>query len=124
MKSNQRTISLWQDMVDVFESPIWRIFRSKFSNFGDDQRGMDVLLNDGRARLVEPYLEGITGDMVRGKYEHYDGKPGWGGLDVRMLGTLDQTEVVSGHLLLDRYDDYQQGVKKLRNQQRQRGLAK
>ena len=104
MKSNPNTIKIWQDMLTVFESgPRLALYR--FFVFKDDQRGMDVLLNDGRAKLVEPLPGGITADMLVGRAStHAD-------LAVRLL---DQTEVVSGHLLRNRKALYEQNLKELK----------
>ena len=103
MKSGPKTIKIWQDMLNVFNSgPRLALYR--FFVFKDDQRGMDVLLNDGRARLVEPLPRGITTDMLAGRFSAY------ADLAVRIL---DQTEVVSGHLLRNRKTMYQQNLKEL-----------
>ena len=63
MKASEGTIALWSDMLDVFQMP-GPIGWYRRLNFQDEQRGMDVLLNDGRARVVGPLPEGITEDMV------------------------------------------------------------
>ena len=104
MKSNAKTIKIWQDMLDVFESgPRLALYR--FFVFKDDQRGMDVLLNDGRAKLVEPLPGGITPEMLTGRAgANAD-------VDVRLL---DQTEVVSGHLLRNRKTLFEQNLKELK----------
>ena len=103
MKSNPKTIKIWQDMLNVFESgPRLALYR--FFVFKDDQRGMDVLLNDGRAKLVEPLPRGITANMLVGRTDAN------ADLDVRLL---DQTEVVSGHLLRNRKAFYEQNLKEL-----------
>lgn len=105
-------------MLDVFADPIWRVFRNKFFEFGDDRRGMDMLLNDGRASsggaVPVRYYDGHDSFL---NYDGYDRRPGWGGLDVRLL---DQTEVVSGHLLLDRSDEYKRGLQQLEDKKRKR----
>lgn len=104
MKSNAKTIKIWQDMLDVFASGP-RLALYKFFVFKDDQRGMDVLLNDGRAKLVEPLPGGITPEMLTGRAgAHAD-------VQVRLL---DQTEVVSGHLLRNRKKLFDQNLKELK----------
>ncbi len=104
MKSSANTIKIWQDMLNMFESgPRLALYR--FFVFKDDQRGMDVLLNDGRAKLVEPLPRGITTDMLVGRFEAN------AMLDLRLL---DQTEVVSGHLIRNRKDLYNDNLKDLR----------
>ena len=53
-------------MLDVFNSgPRLALYRAIV--FKDDQRGIDVLLNDGRANLEEPLPNGITADMLKGR---------------------------------------------------------
>ncbi len=110
MKSNEFTIKLWQDMLNVFESG-WRTYFWRLISFKDDQRGMDVLLNDGRARLVEQYPTGITSDMLLHRYSSRSE------LNVRLL---DQTQVVSGHLLKNRRKQYDQNLAELQRQGRDR----
>ncbi|KAK4691568.1 hypothetical protein P7C71_g5457, partial [Lecanoromycetidae sp. Uapishka_2] len=103
MKSSEHTIKLWHDILDVFEAgPHLALYRAL--SFKDDQRGMDVLLNDGRARLVGPLPEGITANMLKGKYVSSHT------LDVRLL---DQTSVVSGHLLKNRKEQYEKNLAQL-----------
>lgn len=106
MKSNARTIKLWQDMLDIFNSG-WRTAFWRLTVFKDDQRGMDVLLNDGRARLMEPLPNGITKDMLDGKYSEA------AELDIRLL---DQTAVASGHIMLNRRIEYEQNLDQLRSE--------
>jgi hypothetical protein len=105
MKSNKETISLWSEMIYVFEAPWWRmgLYRSRL--FQDDQRGMDVLLNDGRAGIVEPLPSGITNDMIP-KSDHQKRR-----LNVRLL---DQTQVVNGQLFMFRQHTYEANLEKLR----------
>ena len=104
MKSNAKTIKIWQDMLDIFESGP-RLALYKFFVFKDDQRGMDVLLNDGRAKLVEPLPKGITPEMLTSRTDvNAD-------VEVRLL---DQTEVVSGHLLRNRKTLFDQNLKELK----------
>ena len=98
MKSNEKTITLFQIMILVFkDDPSVAYLRDK--GFSDDQRGLDVLLNDGRANLVEPLPEGITMDMLDDK--HSDKAE----LKVRIL---DQARVASGHLFLNEHDEYEE----------------
>lgn len=103
MKSNAKTIKIWQDMLDMFETGI-RLALYRLLVFKDDQRGMDVLLNDGRARLVEPLPRGITPAMLAGRASAN------ADVDVRIL---DQTQVVSGHLLRNRKALFDQNLKEL-----------
>ncbi len=70
----------------------------------DDQRGMDVLLNDGRAKMVGPLPRGITSAMLIGRFD---------ASATLKLRLLDQTEVVSGHLLRNRKSLYEQNLKEL-----------
>jgi len=103
MKSNERTIKIWRDILDVFEAGLYlAVYRAL--SFKDDQRGMDVLLNDGRARLAGPLPDGITEDMLQGRYSSSPE------LDVRLL---DQTSVVSGHLLKNRGEQYEMNLARL-----------
>jgi len=107
MKSSEKTIKLYEDMRAVFESKtrkaaIWRHFR-----FQDDQRGMDCLLNDGRARLVETLPGGITPHMLEGRYDSS------AYLDVRLA---DQTMVVNGQLIKNRARTYEKNLEALRAQ--------
>ncbi|KAL2358768.1 nucleotide-diphospho-sugar transferase-domain-containing protein [Cryomyces antarcticus] len=114
MKASPKTVRLWQDMLDVFGAG-WRTALWRLRAFLDDQRGMDVLLNDGRARLVEPFPDGITRDMVQGRYG--DGKCE---LAVRLL---DQTAVVNGHLLKNRKSTYEKNLQSLRREGKDRIAA-
>ena len=104
MKSSANTIKIWQDMLNTFNSgPQLALY--KLFVFKDDQRGMDVLLNDGRAKLVGPFPRGITSAMLIGRFDAS------ATLNLRLL---DQTEVVSGHLLRNRKTLYTQNLKELR----------
>ena len=105
MKSSTNSIKIWQDMLDTFNDHGWwtAIWRSIY--FQDDQRGMDMLLNDGRAELVEPLPSGIKPDMLQGRYSQE------AELSIRLL---DQTAVVNGHLLKNRRSEYEQNLVKLR----------
>ena len=110
MKSNEHTIKLWRDILDVFEAgPRLAIYR--LISFKDDQRGMDCLLNDGRARLVEPLPGGITEDMLEGRYTSD------ADLNVRLL---DQAAVVSGHLLKNRKQQYEKNLAELKERGEER----
>ncbi|KAK8929494.1 hypothetical protein H634G_03886 [Metarhizium anisopliae BRIP 53293] len=113
MKSNNETISLWSEMLDVFEAPWWRMGMYRDRVFQDDQRGMDVLLNDGRAGLVGPFPSGITQDMI----PESSGKRR---LNVRLL---DQTQVVNGQLFMFRENTYAESLKQLRGEGKDRIAA-
>lgn len=102
MKSNPATMAIWSRMLEVFKSS-WTMARLRFN---DDQRGMDVILNDGRAQLVEPFPGGIK-EAPESPQSHPDLS-----LSVRLL---DQTQVVSGHLLLNRQHEYEEFLADLRN---------
>lgn len=99
MKSSARTISLWSEMLSVFES--WRSFIPiiGLGQFQDDQRGMDVLLNDGRGQLIGPLPKGVSMDMVPKSPQKCPERA----LNIRLL---DQTSVVNGHLLGNRHSRY------------------
>ncbi|QUC20263.1 uncharacterized protein UV8b_04504 [Ustilaginoidea virens] len=103
MKSNKNTVALWTEMLGVFEAPWWiqGIYRARF--FQDDQRGIDVMLNDGRAKVVGPLPEGITKDKLPAADKAV--------LNVRLL---DQTAVVNGQLLMFRAKTYQDKLDQLR----------
>ena len=104
MKNSPNTIKIWQDMLKTFNSgPRLALYRLLV--FKDDQRGMDVLLNDGRAKLVEPLPRGITTTMLVGRFNAN------AVLDLRLL---DQTEVVSGHLLRNRKSLYEKNLADLK----------
>lgn len=99
MRSTPHTIGIWRDMEEFFESG-WRTALYRLIWFQDDQRGMDVLLNDGRAQLVPPLPGGISADMIPHQPPHENT------INVQLL---DQTQVVNGHLLKNRrlsYDKY------------------
>ena len=104
MRSNNHTVKLWTDMLGVFNEP-WPMGPIHRKYFQDDQRGMDCMLNDGRAKLVGPLPDGITHDMLpkddRGKAT----------LKIRLL---DQTLVVNGHLLRNRRKTYDENLIRLR----------
>ncbi|KZZ88356.1 hypothetical protein AAL_08119 [Moelleriella libera RCEF 2490] len=105
MRSSKDNIGLWSHMLDVFEStdPETQNFRDNV--FMDDQRGMDVMLNDkGRAKIVEPYPEGITQDMLPAENNNAT-------LNVRLL---DQTEVANGQLVMFHEKKYLKKLAKLR----------
>ncbi|KHO01499.1 uncharacterized protein MAM_00500 [Metarhizium album ARSEF 1941] len=111
MKSNNETISLWSEMLQVFEDSSWmtKIYRDRV--FQDDQRGMDVLLNDGRAGLVGPLPSGITEDMMPESNREKRR------LNVRLL---DQTQVVNGQLFMFRENTYAESLKQLRGEGKDR----
>lgn len=99
MKSAPQTISLWSEMLAVFESWWSRMPFVGLGNFQDDQRGMDVLLNDGRAQLIGPLPGGINASLVpKSPQTRLDRA-----LSIRLL---DQTSVINGHLLRNRHDRY------------------
>jgi len=104
MRSSSQTVSLWSEMLAVFQS--WRSHIS-LREFQDDQRGMDVLLNDGRAQLVEPLPNGIQARTVPATSQRSPERA----LNVRLL---DQTSVVNGHLLMNRHDRYAGNLAMLR----------
>ncbi|KAF2863702.1 hypothetical protein K470DRAFT_254598 [Piedraia hortae CBS 480.64] len=95
MRGSAKMSGLWREMTRVFEAPWWRVGIWRARVFQDDQRGMDVLLNDGRAQLVMPYPGGVGEDQVPVTN---------GGVRVRLL---DQVDVVNGHLLMDRRERYE-----------------
>lgn len=105
MKSTNETISLWSEMLAVFEAPWWKMGLYRHFWFQDDQRGVDVLLNDGRAKLVAPWPRGITQDMVPNRHDRNTR------LNVRLL---DQTKVANGQLFMFREDAYEENLKQLR----------
>jgi hypothetical protein len=106
MKSSSKTISLWREMLDVFQS--WRSsVPYGLRDFQDDQRGMDVLLNDGRAQVVGP----LPGGLKEGTVPRSPQKRPELALNLRLL---DQTRVVNGHLLRNRHDRYVEELAKLR----------
>jgi hypothetical protein len=115
MRSNARTVALWSEMWDVFNTPWWRAPFVRRRGFLDDQRGMDVLLNDGRAQLVGPFPDGIREEMV----PKAPGR-GYPPLKVRIL---DQTQVVNGHLLLNRRKEYEERLGRLRERGEERIAA-
>jgi len=72
--------------MDVLEArPRLALYRLLL--FRDDQRRVDVLFIDGRARLMGPLPDGILEDMLQDKYSSSAES------DARLL---DQTLVVSG----------------------------
>ncbi|KXT00880.1 hypothetical protein AC578_976 [Pseudocercospora eumusae] len=110
MRSSNRTIALWSEILSTFQSPLFGTFLGR-QGFQDDQRGMDVLLNDGRAQISEPYPDGITSDMIpeSGRVQPY--------LNVQLL---DQTMVANGQLLMNRRDSYVEYLDKLKQQGKNR----
>ncbi|KAK4632877.1 hypothetical protein CLAFUW4_02979 [Fulvia fulva] len=112
MRSSVRTIALWTEMLQIFDrSWLWRP-----KGFRDDQRGMDVLLNDGRGQVVPPYPDGVDSSIVptspNAKSEL--------GVKVQLL---DQTQVVNGHLLMNRNVVYMENLANLRESRRDRIAA-
>lgn len=107
MRSSKATVSLWSEMIAVFEAPWWRMGLYRHFWFQDDQRGIDVLLNDGRAKLVAPFPSGITRDMVP------NGDDNAARLNVRLL---DQTQVANGQLFMFREGLYREKLAQLRAQ--------
>ncbi|CEJ90329.1 hypothetical protein VHEMI06120 [[Torrubiella] hemipterigena] len=113
MKARKETVSIWTDMLAAFEASWWRLGLYRLIWFQDDQRGVDVLLNDGRAKVVAPFPTGITGDMVINANDEK-------ALKVRLL---DQAQAVNGHLLLLREKSYEANLARLRKQGKDRLLA-
>ncbi|KAJ3489272.1 hypothetical protein NLG97_g6034 [Lecanicillium saksenae] len=107
MKSSRETVSLWSEMLDVFAAPWWQMGLYRYLWFQDDQRGVDVLLNDGRAQVVPPFPRGITHAMVPNRDD--SGKK----LNVRLL---DQTQVANGQLFMFREAEYEANLEKIRVQ--------
>lgn len=77
---------------------------------------MDVLLNDGRAQLVEPYPDGITKDILPGEHNSYRTPT----LNVRIF---DQTLVVYGHSLRTRPSTYEGNLARLHRDGKERIAA-
>ena len=113
MRSSARTVKLWSDMLDVFNEP-WPMGPIRRITFQDDQRGMDCLLNDGRARLVGPLPDGITEKMVPKKHKIQP---------TLKIKLLDQTLVVNGHLLENRRKTYDENLIRLRGMGKDRIAA-
>ncbi|KAJ2981366.1 hypothetical protein NQ176_g2067 [Zarea fungicola] len=111
MKSNKETVSIWSEMLAVFEAPWWKMGFYRYMWFQDDQRGVDVLLNDGRAKLVAPFPRGITQDMVPNRDDHTTR------LNVRLL---DQTQVANGQLFMNREDSYRENLVRIWSEGEQR----
>jgi hypothetical protein len=112
MRSSSKTISLWREMLDVFQS--WRgSVPYGLGDFQDDQRGMDVLLNDGRAQVVGPLPGGLKEETLPKSPQKK--------LELALnLRLLDQTRVVNGHLLRNRHDRYVEELAKLRTNGKER----
>ncbi|TQV94804.1 nucleotide-diphospho-sugar transferase domain-containing protein [Cordyceps javanica] len=108
MKGGRATAALWSEVLAVFEAPWWRAGLYRHFWFQDDQRGVDVLLNDGRARLVAPLPRGITPDMVPNRRRGDDGRARLG---VRLL---DQAQAVNGQLFMFREASYRDNLARLR----------
>lgn len=98
MKSNKHTIKLFQIMEDVFEGDP-SVVHLRDKGLTDDQRGFDVLLNDGRARLVQPFPDGFTFDSQLVVNSDLEASK----LDVRIY---DQALMASGHLFLNHHEQY------------------
>ena len=104
MKSSPKTIALWTEMLKIFQSP-WPLGPIRRIRFQDDQRGMDVLLNDGRARIVKPLPGGITEDFLPKVRDTRRT------VSVRLL---DQTRYANGYLLQNRRETYESNLADLR----------
>ena len=105
MKSSEETVSIWSEMLAVFEAPWWKTGLYRYFWFQDDQRGVDMLLNDGRAKLVAPFPRGITQDMIPNSHDNKTR------LSVRLL---DQTQVVNGQLFMFRETSYHENLVQMR----------
>lgn len=112
MKASKKTIRMYQDMLEIFNGGL-RTLLLRIVSFQDDQRGLDYLLNDGRAIMAEPLPDGITSDMVTGRYRDATAEM----LRVRLL---DQTAVVNGHLIRNRPESYSEQLKTLRDKGKDR----
>lgn len=112
MKSNKHTIKPFQIMQDVFEGDP-SVIHLRDKGLIDDQRGFDVLLNDGRARLVQPFPDGFTFDSQLVVDSDLESSK----LDVRIY---DQALVASGHLFRNRHEQYQEYLERLKR----RGVEK
>lgn len=106
MKSNEHTVALWEVMKLVFQDDL-SVQYLRDAGVSDDQHGLDVLLNEGRARLVEPFPEGITADMVAGNDD--DDKDSYSDAKLRVR-MLDQALFASGHQYLEIHEDYQRAL--------------
>ena len=104
MRSGANTIRLCESFRDVLTGAPGFDYHREKAGFVDDQSGMDVLLNDGRAQLVDPLPRGIADAMLEGRYS------GRTELKVRLL---DQSWYASGHLFRHRNDEYQRGLEEL-----------
>ncbi|KAH9822863.1 quinone reductase [Teratosphaeria destructans] len=117
MASNLHTINIWAEMLGIFNGGWTTSWYRQRTQFWDDQRGMDVLLNDGRAKVIGPYPAGISEDEVPVPHTQRYGKPM---INVRLL---DQTQVVNGQLLRNRSQQYQHYLAELRAMGRERIAA-
>ncbi|KAF2768832.1 hypothetical protein EJ03DRAFT_273439 [Teratosphaeria nubilosa] len=108
MASNVHNINIWAEMLGIFNGGWATSWYRQRTQFWDDQRGMDVLLNDGRAKVIGPYPAGISEDEVPVPHTQRYGKPM---INVRLL---DQTRVVNGQLLRNRSQQYQHYLAELR----------
>lgn len=106
MKSHPDTLAIWTDMWMAFQDQGVRPKGHFFDKLNglDDQRGMDLILNDGRAKVVAPFPEGIDADMVPNK-----------DVNARIrVQLLDQTQYVNGQLFMFRENKYENHLKALR----------
>lgn len=113
MKSSKDTVALWTEMLEIFEMPGLKGWWRRLT-FDSDQRGMDILLNDGRARIVEPLPGGITPEMLPPVVEDQ------ARVNVQLL---DQTLAVNGHLLKNRRETYDNNLAEYRAQGKERIVA-
>ena len=104
MKASEETISLWTEMKDIFADESFHSRIYQYRVFQDDQRGMDVMLNDGRVNIVAPYPDGINEEEIPQSQ-----------LPSRLnLVLMDQTKVANGQLVANRAEQYQSHLKELR----------
>ena len=100
IKSNEDTVAMWEVMKLVFQGDL-SVRYLRDAGISNDQYGLDVLLNEGRAKLVEPFPEGITADMLNGT-DFSDAR-----LRVRMM---NQALFASGHQFMEIHEDYEQAL--------------
>jgi len=94
-------------MMDVFEGDLSVVYLHE-KGLTDDQRGFDVLLNDGRAALVEPLPDGITKVISETLGERKNEESA----KLKVM-ILDQAWVASGHLFRNQHEDYQERLERL-----------
>ena len=104
MKASDETIKLWTQMEKVFEDESPQSVRFQWKGFQDDQRGMDVMLNDGRANLVKPFPSGIKEEDIPRSYVE----------PTLNMTLLDQTQVVNGHLFIEKRHRYEERLREIR----------